>query len=106
MCDLLLVVGSQNSSNSMRLVEVCRQAGVPAYLVDDYSQIKPEWLAGARSVAVTAGASAPENLVQALLAGLRDNHGFTDLEEMELKEEDVRFVLPAELITRQPALAV
>jgi 4-hydroxy-3-methylbut-2-enyl diphosphate reductase len=108
MCDLLLVVGSQNSSNSMRLVEVCRQAGVPAYLIDDYSQVRDEWLAGARSVAVTAGASAPENLVQALLAALRDNHGFSDLEEMEIKEEDVRFILPTELINapRPAPLAV
>ncbi|HET8549759.1 MAG TPA: 4-hydroxy-3-methylbut-2-enyl diphosphate reductase [Bryobacteraceae bacterium] len=105
MCDLLLVVGSQNSSNSMRLVEVCRQADVPAYLVDDYSQVDPEWLAGARTVAVTAGASAPEHLVQELLAELRRRHGFDELEEMELKEEDVRFILPSELIssTRQVA---
>ena len=96
-CDLLLVVGSQNSSNSMRLVEVCRQAGVPAYLVDDYSQVDPEWLARASTVAVTAGASAPENLVQHLLSELRRHHGFSELEEMELKEEDVRFILPSEL---------
>jgi 4-hydroxy-3-methylbut-2-en-1-yl diphosphate reductase len=99
----LLVVGSQNSSNSMRLVEVCGQYGVPAYLVDDYSQVRPEWLTEARTVAVTAGASAPENLVQDLLSKLRLHHGFDDLEEMELKEEDVRFILPSELAgaTRQ-----
>jgi 4-hydroxy-3-methylbut-2-en-1-yl diphosphate reductase len=105
MCDLLLVVGSQNSSNSMRLVEVCHQYGVPAYLVDDYSQVRLEWLAEARTVAVTAGASAPENLVQDLLSQLRVHHGFDDLEEMELKEEDVRFILPSELAgaTRQAA---
>jgi 4-hydroxy-3-methylbut-2-enyl diphosphate reductase len=108
LCDLLLVVGSQNSSNSMRLVEVCKQAGVPAYLVDDYSHVRPEWLSNARTVAVTAGASAPENLVQELLDALQVNHAFTELEEMELKEEDVRFILPAELTgpPRQAALRV
>src|SRR6476620_7094404 len=59
--DLLLVVGSKNSSNSMRLVEVCKQAGVPAYLIDDFTQVHEQWLAGAENVAVTAGASAPEH---------------------------------------------
>jgi 4-hydroxy-3-methylbut-2-en-1-yl diphosphate reductase len=95
--DLLLVVGSRNSSNSMRLVEVCRQAGVPAYLIDDYTQILPEWLADARTVAVTAGASAPEYLVDDLIAFLRDGNGFGELEEVTLKDEDVRFSLPGEL---------
>jgi 4-hydroxy-3-methylbut-2-en-1-yl diphosphate reductase len=95
--DLLLVVGSRNSSNSMRLVEVCRQAGVPAYLIDDYTQIPPEWLADARTVAVTAGASAPEYLVDDLIAFLRDGNGFGELEEVTLKDEDVRFSLPGEL---------
>jgi 4-hydroxy-3-methylbut-2-enyl diphosphate reductase len=96
--DVLLVVGSQNSSNSMRLVEVCRQYGVPAYLVDDYTQIDREWLREAHTVAVTAGASAPENLVQELVSSLRHDHGFFDLEEVTLKDEDVRFSLPSELI--------
>ena len=95
--DLLLVVGSKNSSNSMRLVEVCKQAGVPAYLIDDSSQVRTEWLAGAQNVAVTAGASAPEHLVEQLLDFLRNRHGFTDMEEVTLKDEDVRFSLPAEL---------
>ena len=75
--DLLLVVGSKNSSNSMRLVEVCKQAGVPAYLVDDATQVDPSWLANASSVAVTAGASAPEHLVEDLIAFLR-RKGFRD----------------------------
>ena len=70
--DLLLVVGSQNSSNSRRLVEVCEKMGVPAYLVDDLDEVKPEWLDGVRTVAVTAGASAPENLVEELIESLRD----------------------------------
>jgi 4-hydroxy-3-methylbut-2-enyl diphosphate reductase len=103
LCDLLLVVGSRNSSNSLRLVEVCDQAGVPAYLVDDRSEIKPEWLAGVNTIAVTAGASAPENLVQELIASLRQ-YDFNRVEEMELKEEDVRFSLPSELAASTPRL--
>lgn len=95
--DLLLVVGSQNSSNSLRLVEVCGQAGVPAHLIDDHAEIRPEWMDGVRTVGVTAGASAPEVLVQALIESLRSAHGFASLEEVELKEEDVRFSLPPEL---------
>jgi len=96
LCDLLLVVGSQNSSNSRRLVEVCEKEGIPAHLIDDLKEVRPEWLTGVGTVAVTAGASAPENLVQELIASLRGN-GFDALEEMEIKEEDVRFNLPAEL---------
>ncbi len=95
-CDVLLVVGSQNSSNSKRLVEVCHNAGVPAYLVDDATQVDPRWLASARRVAVTAGASAPEHLVQELIEYLRAS-GFAGVEELTLKEEDVRFTLPAQL---------
>ena len=95
--DLLLVVGSRNSSNSLRLVEVCRQAGVPAYLVDDYTQVDEAWLATAEAVAVTAGASAPEYLVDNLITFLRDRHDFRDLEELNLKDEDVRFSLPPDL---------
>ena len=96
LCQLLLVVGSQNSSNSRRLVEVCEKMGVPAYLIDDLKEVKPEWLAGIQTVAVTAGASAPENLVEELIQSLQ-GCGFNELEEMEIKEEDVRFNLPSEL---------
>src|SRR5271154_479799 len=96
LCQALLVVGSQNSSNSRRLVEVCGKMGVPAYLIDDLSEVKPEWLEGVNTVALTAGASAPENLVQELIESLQDR-GFNHLEEMEIKEEDVRFNLPSEL---------
>jgi 4-hydroxy-3-methylbut-2-enyl diphosphate reductase len=96
LCQTLLVVGSQNSSNSRRLVEVCQKTGVPAYLIDDLSEVKSEWLEGVDTVAVTAGASAPENLVQELIGSLKDR-GFNQLEEMEIKEEDVRFHLPSEL---------
>jgi 4-hydroxy-3-methylbut-2-enyl diphosphate reductase len=97
LCELLLVVGSQNSSNSRRLVEVCEKSGVPAYLVDDRSEVKAEWLKNVRTVSITAGASAPENLVQELIAHLQSEHGFGAMEEMEIKEEDVRFILPSEL---------
>ena len=96
LCQVLLVVGSQNSSNSRRLVEVCEKMGVPAYLIDDLGEVKCEWLDGIDTVAVTAGASAPENLVEELIASLQ-SRGFDQLEEMEIKEEDVRFNLPAEL---------
>jgi 4-hydroxy-3-methylbut-2-enyl diphosphate reductase len=102
--DLLLVIGSKNSSNSKRLVEVCEGAGVPAYLIDDYSEVRPEWLAGVRTVAVTAGASAPENLVQELIDSLRRFHGFDELDEVTLKDEDVRFSLPSELAVSGPRL--
>lgn len=96
--DLLLVVGSRNSSNSKRLVEVCQGAGVPSYLVDDFGEVKPEWLGeGVRTVAVTAGASAPEHLVEELLQSLREQYGFSEMEEITLKDEDVRFSLPPEL---------
>jgi 4-hydroxy-3-methylbut-2-enyl diphosphate reductase len=103
LCDLLLVVGSQNSSNSLRLVEVCQQANVPAYLVDDDREVNPLWLEGVQTVAVTAGASAPENLVQQLIAALT-KAGFEDLEEVEIKQEDVRFSLPGELAASVPKL--
>jgi 4-hydroxy-3-methylbut-2-en-1-yl diphosphate reductase len=95
-CDLLLVVGSQNSSNSKRLVEVGHNFGVRSYLVNDRGDIDSGWLDGVTNVAVTAGASAPEHLVQELMDFLRDG-GFNQMEEIELVDEDVRFSLPAEL---------
>ncbi|MGO4882542.1 MAG: 4-hydroxy-3-methylbut-2-enyl diphosphate reductase [Bryobacteraceae bacterium] len=102
-CDLLLVVGSQNSSNSKRLVEVSANAGVRAHLVNDYGEIDTAWLNGVRNVAVTAGASAPEHLVEELVGFLRDR-GFHRLEEVELIDEDVRFSLPPELTRAVPGL--
>jgi 4-hydroxy-3-methylbut-2-enyl diphosphate reductase len=96
MCQLLLVVGSQNSSNSRRLVEVCVKEGVASHLIDDLSEVRSEWLEGVNKIAVTAGASAPENLVQELIESLR-GRGYGELEEVEIKEEDVRFNLPSEL---------
>jgi 4-hydroxy-3-methylbut-2-enyl diphosphate reductase len=94
--DLLLVVGSQNSSNSRRLVEVCGKMGVPAYLVDDAREVNGRWLEGISTVAVTAGASAPENLVEELIEDLR-RRGFSRVEQVEVIDEDVRFSLPPEL---------
>lgn len=94
--ELMLVVGSRNSSNSKRLVEVAESCGMRAYLVNDAAGVVTAWLEGVRSVAVTAGASAPEHLVEELVSFLR-SHGFTRLEEVGLVEEDVRFSLPPEL---------
>lgn len=106
-CDLLLVVGSQNSSNSLRLVEVSRKNGTPAYLIDDDSQINPEWLAETDCVLVTAGASAPEYLVEQVVQALK-RRGFGQVEEVTVREEDVHFSLPAELIgiSQAPAAIV
>ena len=95
--DLLLVVGSENSSNSKRLVEVGDNFGVRSYLVNDCGEVRTEWLEGVRNVAVTAGASAPEHLVSELVEYLR-GFGFREMEEIELVEEDVRFSLPSELM--------
>lgn len=103
LCETLLVVGSQNSSNSRRLVEVCEKAGVPAYLLDDCSEVNSNMLENVNTVAVTAGASAPEHLVEELIAHLR-GLGYTELEEAEIKEEDVRFTLPSDLETFTPRL--
>jgi len=103
LCQALLVVGSQNSSNSRRLVEVCEKAGVPAYLLDDCSEVQARMLQGVETVAVTAGASAPEHLVEELISHLR-TQGYAELEEAEIKEEDVRFTLPSDLESFTPRL--
>jgi len=95
--DLLMVVGSQNSSNSKRLVEVARNVGVAANLVNDRSDVDISWLEGVTNVGLTAGASAPEHLVQDMIEFLRER-GFHRMEEIELVEEDVRFSLPNELM--------
>lgn len=96
MTDLLLVVGSRNSSNSQRLVEVCRKEGRPAYLVDDETDVQTTWFEGVNTISITAGASAPEHLVERLIAFLQAN-GYGTLETLEVREEDVRFSLPPEL---------
>ena len=100
-CDLLLVVGSENSSNSNRLVEVAGNAALPAYLIDDEKAIQPGWLERVRTVGVTAGASAPENLVAQVVRFLK-TQGFDRVEEVETVAEDVRFALPPELVSLAP----
>jgi 4-hydroxy-3-methylbut-2-enyl diphosphate reductase len=94
---LLLVVGSVNSSNSNRLVEVARNLGTPSHLIENYRTIKPEWLDGVQTVALTAGASAPECLVEEAVQFLR-THGFDDVREVEVMPENVRFGLPPEIV--------
>jgi 4-hydroxy-3-methylbut-2-enyl diphosphate reductase len=94
--DVVLVIGSRNSSNSQRLVDTAKALGRPAYLIDDARELRPEWLAGARAVMVTAGASAPEHLVEQLLERLRTEHGGT-VDVRTLTEEDVSFAPPASL---------
>ena len=100
---LLLVVGSRNSSNSNRLVEVAQAGGVASYLIDDAGEIDEAWLDGVTVVGVTSGASAPERLVAEVCNWFRDR-GVTDIAPYSLADEDVEFRLPAEL-RRELALA-
>jgi len=100
--DLILVVGSENSSNSNRLVEVAERSGVRARLIDNAGEVRPEWLEGVRRVGLTAGASAPEVLVEQVSERLA-SLGFTDQRDLDLIREDVRFTLPPELAQIAPA---
>ena len=95
-CDLVLVIGSKNSSNSNRLVEVARDHGADAHLIDNETEVDESWLEGKRVVGITSGASAPEDLVQRLVAFFRER-GTEDVEEFQVVEEDVRFMLPKEI---------
>ena len=95
-CDLVLVIGSRNSSNSNRLVEVAREHGAEAHLIDNESQVREEWLEGKRVVGITSGASAPEELVQRLVAWFRAR-GVAQVEELRTVDENVRFMLPREI---------
>ena len=95
--DLLLVVGSDNSSNSNRLVEVARNLGTRSHLIDSYLDIQPEWLEGVNTLALTAGASAPECLVEEVLKFL-GTKGFDRVQEVEVMPENVRFGLPPEIV--------
>lgn len=94
--DLVLVIGSDNSSNSRRLKEVAESMGARSYLIDDVSEIEPKWLEGVESVGVTAGASAPEHLVQEVVEYFK-NLGVAEIEEVAVIEEKVTFTLPPEL---------
>jgi len=99
--DLLLVVGSRNSSNSIRLCEVAKAHGINSYLIDNASEIQPEWLDGVKSVGLTAGASAPEYLVEDVVEFLKSRGG--QIQELEVIKEDVSFALPRELLAAAPA---
>jgi 4-hydroxy-3-methylbut-2-en-1-yl diphosphate reductase len=92
--DVILVIGSDNSSNSKRLVEVARMEGTPAYLLDDQTEVRPEWLEGRQTVGVTSGASAPEWLVERVVEHLKEL-GATDVEQLYTVEEHMQFSLPA-----------
>jgi 4-hydroxy-3-methylbut-2-enyl diphosphate reductase len=98
--DLILVVGSANSSNSNRLVEVAKRAGVASRLIEDANDIESEWLEGVQNLGLTAGASAPEVLVEQVSQRLA-TFGFTNQRDLDLIREDVRFTLPPELAARQ-----
>src|SRR3712207_8754724 len=89
----VLVIGSRNSSNSNRLVEVARDHGAESHLIDNETQVQEEWLEGKRVVGISSGASAPEELVQRLIGFFRER-GTTDVSEFEVVQEDVRFMLP------------
>ena len=93
---LVLVLGSQNSSNSQRLAELARERGIPAYLIDGANEIDPGWFRGDETVVITAGASAPESVVQDCVAWLKGRFGAT-VEERTIREEEVYFPLPKEL---------
>lgn len=94
--DVVIVLGSQNSSNSQRLKEIAREIGKPAYLIDTVKELQRDWLRDARTVLITAGASAPEVVVQECVDFLRGEYG-AEVEEITIREEDVHFQLPREL---------
>jgi 4-hydroxy-3-methylbut-2-en-1-yl diphosphate reductase len=101
-CDLVLVLGSKNSSNSNRLVDVARDCGAESHLIDNETEVREDWLEGARVVGISSGASAPEELVSRLVDFFRAR-GTQDVEEFEVLREDVRFMLPK--VIRQAAAA-
>jgi 4-hydroxy-3-methylbut-2-enyl diphosphate reductase len=92
-CDLVLVIGSRNSSNSNRLVEVAREHGADSHLIDNETEVREEWLEGKQVVGITSGASAPDELVQRLVRFF-EHRGTSDVEVLEVVQEDVRFMLP------------
>jgi len=99
--DLILVVGATNSSNSNRLREIGTEEGLPSYLISDGSQLNPEWLKGVNTVGITAGASAPEVLVDDVIDALR-RIGPVTVSVLPGREENIEFRLPPELVPRQP----
>jgi 4-hydroxy-3-methylbut-2-en-1-yl diphosphate reductase len=95
-CELVLVIGSTNSSNSNRLVEVAREHGAASHLIDNHLQVRDEWLQGVETVGITSGASAPEELVERLVELFRER-GAGEVSELRTVDEDVRFMLPKEI---------
>ncbi len=95
-CELVLVIGSTNSSNSNRLVEVAREHGAKSHLIDNHTQVQEEWLEGVETVGITSGASAPEELVERLVESFRER-GADDVSELRTVDENVRFMLPKEI---------
>jgi 4-hydroxy-3-methylbut-2-en-1-yl diphosphate reductase len=95
-CELVLVIGSTNSSNSNRLVEVAREHGAESHLIDNHLQVEDEWLEGVDTVGITSGASAPEELVERLVDLFRER-GAEQVSELRTVDEDVRFMLPKEI---------
>jgi len=100
-CDLMLVIGSRNSSNSVRLVEVARDCGTEAHLIDNRGEVQEQWLEGRSVVGISSGASAPENLVSDLVELFRER-GVTDISEFDAVREDVRFMLPKQIRQAMP----
>ncbi len=98
--DVILVIGSPNSSNSNRLRELAEYCGIPSYLIDSADDINPDWVKNARAVGITAGASAPEVLVTQVVSYLK-GYGASEVEELTVIEEDVEFLLPKELVSVQ-----
>jgi 4-hydroxy-3-methylbut-2-enyl diphosphate reductase len=103
-CDLVLVIGSRNSSNSNRLVDVTRELGTASYLIDKADEVQEEWLEGVETVGVTSGASAPEELVTELVEFFRER-GTEDVGELRAIDEDVRFMLPKQIRVELAAAA-
>jgi 4-hydroxy-3-methylbut-2-en-1-yl diphosphate reductase len=103
-CDLVLVIGSKNSSNSNRLVDVARDCGAASHLIDNETEVREEWLEGARVVGISSGASAPEELVTRLVGFFRAR-GTDQVEEFHVMREDVRFMLPKVIRQAQAAAA-
>jgi 4-hydroxy-3-methylbut-2-enyl diphosphate reductase len=103
-CDLVLVIGSKNSSNSNRLVEVAKEHGAQSHLIDNETEVDEAWLTGVDVVGITSGASAPEELVQRLVDFFR-RRGAEEVSELEVSKEDVRFMMPREIRRAQAASA-
>ena len=102
-CDLVLVIGSRNSSNSNRLVEVAKEHGAQSYLIDNEGEVREQWLEGVETVGITSGASAPEELVQRLVSFFRER-GAEQVLELEVSKEDVRFMMPREIRSAEAAV--